>query len=250
MVSERNRHGLSRYIPAPVSLEVRQRCGFGCVICGLAWYDYEHFDPDFKDATEHRADGITLLCMQCHAKRSRGVLSVESVREANKRPRCLQQGFASETFNFAQTPIEVAFAGVTFTDVAKLIVINNYSILSVRPAEAFLGPYRLSGIFADDTGATTLKIEDNVWSVGADSWDIDCEGPRIKIRNGPGDIALVLKAEPPTRLVVERLNMQFNGHFLRGDANLLEISQDGQHWMKFQSFSMTRCAVGIAIGRR
>ncbi len=29
-------------IPLPIQREVRQRCGFGCVICGLPLYDYDH----------------------------------------------------------------------------------------------------------------------------------------------------------------------------------------------------------------
>ena len=56
-----NDHGLSRTIPEGVKREVRQRCGFGCVICGLGFYDYEHFAPDFVDATEHNPAGMTLL---------------------------------------------------------------------------------------------------------------------------------------------------------------------------------------------
>ena len=32
----------SRNMPLPIQREVRQRCGFGCVVCGLPLYEYDH----------------------------------------------------------------------------------------------------------------------------------------------------------------------------------------------------------------
>ena len=129
-----NRHGLSRYVPSEIRLAVRQRCGFGCVCCGAGFYDYEHFDPDFKDATQHKSESITLLCMQCNQKKRRGLLSVETVRLANSNPRCLQQGFASEAFDFShEAPIEVVFAGQTFVDCKILVPRHSDSDRFKRP---------------------------------------------------------------------------------------------------------------------
>ena len=113
-MTEKNKHGLSRTIPGPVKRIIRQRCGFGCVICGLGFYDYEHFDPDFADATEHNPEGMTLLCSQCNQSRGRGRLSRETVAKANKNPKCLREGYANEMFDFHSEPIEIKFAGVSF----------------------------------------------------------------------------------------------------------------------------------------
>ncbi|MFM0062946.1 hypothetical protein [Paraburkholderia aspalathi] len=246
-MAERNQHGLGRTIPSDVKREVRKRCGFGCVRCGIALYDYEHFDPDFKDATEHKVDGITLLCMQCNQKRARGTLSVETVRAANENPKCLQQGFSSESFDFGVDPVEVAFAGVTFTGCRTLIEVNDCPLLSIDAPQEQGQPFRMSGWFADENGEITLSIKDNVWSVGADNWDVECVGPRITIRKGKGDISLVLRQEPPKRMVVEQLNMQFEGVYLRGTTDVLETSFNGKNWSKFSSVSMSNCAVGMAF---
>ena len=247
-MAERNRFGLGRTIPSSVKREVRQRCGFGCIRCGFSLYDYEHFSPDFKDAEVHDPDGITLLCMQCNQKRNRKVLSVESVRRANNDPKCLQQGFANEAFDFGSDPIEVVFAGVTFTNCTHLIIVAGISVLSVTNPEQAGEPYRLSGRFSDDCGAATLKIEENIWSVGADNWDVECEGPKITIRRGPGDIVLVLRSEPPKKLIIERLNMEFEGMYFRGNQDLLEISNDQVNWGKWQGCSMTDCHIGMQFG--
>lgn len=243
-----NKHGLGRTIPAQVRREVRQRCGFGCVICGLSLYDYEHFSPDFKDATFHDPKGITLLCMQCNQKRNRKVLSVETVAEANINPKCLQQGFANEAFDFGSHPIEVKFAGVTFKNVKHLIRVEGIPILSIKNPETKGAPFLLSGKFSDDCGLPTLTIEHNEWRVGGDTWDIECEGAKIIIRKAPGDIALVLRSEPPYKLVVERLNMEFEGIYFRGNEDLLEISNDGKYWDQWRGCSMEDCLVGMQFG--
>ena len=246
----RNKHGLTRTISDVIKREIRKRCGFGCVRCGLAFFDYEHFDPDFKDAKEHRAEGITLLCMQCNQKRARGTLSVETVAAANLAPKCLEQGFATESFDFGSNPMQITLAGVTFTNCPTLIEVNGFPLLSIRGPEAPGAPYRLSGFFADDTGDITLKITDNHWSAGADNWDVECVGPLVTIRNGPRLISLVLRQEPPTRLVIERINMAFEGILLRGNDGILEMSFDGKVWSTWSACSMTNCRVGMSFRNR
>ncbi|MEB0140322.1 MULTISPECIES: hypothetical protein [unclassified Undibacterium] len=249
----KNKYGLSRRIPNPIAREIRQRCGFGCVICGLAFYDYEHFDPDFANATEHNPAGMTLLCSQCNQKRARGRLSAEIVARHNANPKCKQQGYSSELFDFGLEPIRINFAGVSFFNCTHLIVVNGCPILTVTPPADAGQPVRLSGQFTDSKGRLTLKIQDNEFSVGSTNWDVDCIGPRITIRRGLGDISLVLKMNPPNELIIEILEMQSHGVFFRGNSDILEISRDGgRSWNSWSGCSISNCQVGISIdnGRR
>ncbi len=57
----KNKHGLGRDIPRAVKTEIRERCGFGCVMCGQIPYDYDHLATPFIEATEHDPDDIVLL---------------------------------------------------------------------------------------------------------------------------------------------------------------------------------------------
>ena len=50
-----------RNIPAEIKRQVRQRCGFGCIICGLPIYEYEHME-EWAKVKRHRTEEITLLC--------------------------------------------------------------------------------------------------------------------------------------------------------------------------------------------
>ncbi|WP_321330847.1 hypothetical protein [Alcaligenes faecalis] len=247
-MSKKNRHGLSRSIPAGVQREVRQRCGFGCVICGLAFYDYEHFDPDFADALEHNPAGITLLCSQCNQKRARNRLSRETVALANLSPKCLEQGFSHEMFDFHSEPITVKFAGVTFHNCKNLIVLNGYPILKIDPPAEESQPIILSGFFTDTYGRKLVDIENNQFSASTETWDVHTIGKRIIFRRGLGEILLSLRTEPPDEIVIERLDMFSHGVALRGDEDRLEISVDrGQSWSRFAGIHMSNCETGIRI---
>lgn len=242
-----NKHGLSRTIPPSVKRAVRQRCGFGCVICGFGFYDYEHFAPDFADAIEHNPEGMTLLCSQCNQKRARGRLSAHTVSVANANPKCLQQGFASEMFDFHSEPIEIKIAGVTFYDCQHSIVVNDRPILSVQPALGEHSPVLLSGVFCDSVGRETLIITENEWSVNSGYWDVECIGPRITIRSAPRNIALVLRMNSPTGIVVEQIDMFFEGVRILGNEQELRVSLNGRGWQRWVGCNMTRCFAGIYL---
>ncbi|GAB2938920.1 hypothetical protein [Hafnia psychrotolerans] len=246
-MTKKNKHGLTRTIPADVKREIRKRCGFGCVICGLAFYDYEHFDPDFVDAEEHLAEGMTLLCSQCNQKRARNRLSAETVARANKLPKCLEKGFAHESFDFHTDPIRIQFAGVEFYDCKHLITVNNIPLLSVLPPENEGEPVRLSGIFTDSLGRESLRIEDNEFSVSAGSWDVESEGSVIVFRRKLRDIFLRIKLIPPTGLVVEEIDMLFRGVRLKGNSKELNISFNNVDWATFSAMSLSHCTVGISL---
>lgn len=60
-------------------------------------------------------------------------------------------------------------------------------------------------------------------------------------------VALVLKMEPPTGLIVERLDMLYEGVRMKGDKDLLEVSINGGPLHRWQSCSMSNCHTGLAI---
>ena len=93
----------SRDIPLPMQREIRQRCGFGCVLCGLPLYEYEHL-LGWANVKRHVAEEITLLCDQHHREKTAGLLPIEKVREANKMPHNLREGVSK--------PYDLHYSGV------------------------------------------------------------------------------------------------------------------------------------------
>lgn len=230
-----NKHGLSRTVPIGIQEELRQRCGFGCVICGTCFYDYEHFDPDFVDAVAHRPEGMTLLCMQCNQKRKRGLLSRQTVTLHNAGPKCLQQGFAREWLDYGTHPVSVAIGSCSSTW-GEVITVDNESILAVRPPPEIGMPWNLSAKFADDQGRPTLAIEDNHLVVYASTWDVRTRGPRIVVRSRKGKHSLVIKMEPPELIRIEKLDMSWAGREIKVDKRRLRFRRSSnEDWATLQN---------------
>ena len=202
-----NKHGLSRNIPADVKRAVRQRDGFGCVVCGQAVIDYEHFDPKFAEAEVHAPAGIILLCIGCHGQKTRKRLSRETIRKHALKPKARQVGFSHGPFDVGEHHPEIWLGNVVMTNVTTIIQVHDDVLLSVKPPEEKGGPFRLNAYLTDRRGRLQLAIVDNEWQSPVSNWDVAVEGPRIAIRSGLRDIELVLRTDPPNRLVFERIRM-------------------------------------------
>ena len=95
-MAKENEHGLPRHIPADVARAVRQECGFGCVICGVALIQYEHFDPEFAEAREHVASAPP-CCVAAATTERRAAASPRKPLppHARNRGRCRTASFAT-----------------------------------------------------------------------------------------------------------------------------------------------------------
>ncbi|TCV17902.1 CRISPR-associated Cas5-like protein [Vibrio crassostreae] len=243
-----NKYGLTDTIASPVKREVRQRCGFGCVNCGNAVYQYEHLEPTFAEAKEHNPDHIVLLCGGCHDRVSRKILSKETIKVRSQNPICKQKGFSFGPFDLGLVEPTVKIGTLTCKNVESLIQIDGESIFSIKKPECEGAPFRINAYLADRDGTEVLKITDNEWVTSTSNWDVEVVGPKITIRKGLGDITLVLRTEAPHSLIVERLEMVHRGVKIscRENSNLEVVTRSGQV-LKSASMNITGCKVGFDI---
>lgn len=206
-----NSLGLSRYVPAEVKRTVRQRCGFGCVICGDAIFQYDHMVTGFAEARVHAAEDITLLCGTHHQMKSAGSLSVETVQRANADPKCKQRGFSRGPFDIGPDFAELLLGTITCIHTTNIINIFGDRVLYLAPPEMPGGPMQINATLSDDRGTVVMQIVDNEWCTPVSNWDVAVQGPTITIRRGPADIVLAIRTTPPNRLEFERLHMFHRG---------------------------------------
>jgi len=215
-----NIHGLDRNIPEPIRRQVRQECGFGCVICGLAIAQYEHIDPTFADAEVHDPKKIALLCANCHDRITRGIWSKDFVLRARKNPKTFQQGYARDVFQY-ENPFDLVVGDSHFDNIRCIVrTSSGEEWFTIEPSETQEGPPRLSAKFFGPKGMLELEIIRNEWSCPTNLWDLKTEGQVLEVRRAPGEIALRLKARPPHGLEIQRLKMLFNG-------TGIEVKNDG-----------------------
>lgn len=243
-----NQYGLSRDIPSAIRRTVRQRCGFGCVICAGAIVDYEHFSPEFSKASRHDAEGITLLCPTCHAKKTRNMLSQRRVREANQDPAARKVRYAFSDVEASEGRPFIKLAGMTLRNCNIPLEVRGYPLVQVEGPEEVNGPYRLTASFFNRQGQPSLFIRRNEWKVFSDSWDVEVIGPSVTVRTQPGQIALRLVFVPGEGLVVERLDMYCAGFHLIGNGDELQARSPGGGGMTFTKCLSDDCNVGLSLG--
>lgn len=249
--SDINKHGLSRYISADIRREIKKRCGFGCVVCGSAFYEYEHIDPEWHDAIEHNADKMTLLCGSCHDRVTKGFLSKQTVTECNTDPECLKSGFSYGAFDIGRNSHpEISMGNVKSTNVRCLLRIFGKEVISISPPTEDKEPFKVSAHIFDDSGKEILFIKDNEWLTPIDNWDVEVVGPRICIRRKSRDVQLKLRVEPPKRIVFEQISLLYLGHTLLVNENkpIKFIFPDG-NIIKTTGMSINGSDIGIDIDR-
>lgn len=222
-----NKFGLSRSIPAATQLAVRRECGFGCVICGEAICEYEHFDPEFKDARDHRVSGVALLCKLCHGKRTSGLISKRRVVAARGNPFCLQPQHRWRTTNAIDGPITVVLGAARFVSPRFVLRIDGENLLTIGAPEQTGGPVLITGKFYDSEERLCLTIENNIYEGSADAFDAKWTGQVLCIRRARRDVALRLRLDDSTNTVtVETCKMHFRGITVSATSHWVRINRE------------------------
>ena len=214
-----NKYGLTRNIPSPVKRIIRQDCGFGCVICGNAIFQYEHIDPEFINAKEHNPEKIALLCGSCHDKVTRGIWSKQKVKDARRNPICKQKGFSNFLVDVSHDEFIVEIGKTKFINLHTIIEIDGLQILGIQYPEEPNEPPMISAKFFDRENTEVASIVENEWKGSIEAFDIEAIGQRIKVRNAKRKIDLVIHFVPPNLLKVESLNLHYNNTKIIGNSS-------------------------------
>lgn len=229
--AKKNIHGLTRTIPESIKTGVRQACGFGCVICGNAIYQYDHTDPEFHNATQHTVAGISLLCGTHHDQKTRGFLAPSVVINARKNPFCIKNGSAG-TFKFhAGSQISLKIASLTYTNTKNVLRIHGQDLITIKEDPAG-GPPLLSAKFFNKHSQSIGEIVDNEWIGSQNSFDIKTVGGRIKIVDRDKNTILCLRLVSATEVEIEDIDLSFEGtRVFLSPYGLVIVNSVGGHFI-------------------
>lgn len=243
------------HLPAAIKREVRQRCGFGCVMCGSPIFDYEHISGYL--VTGHDPDEMTLLCTMHHREKTAGRLPVSMVRRANAAPFNSSRSLGSRHDIYFEGPnFTISLGSTTFKctdeiEAASAIEIDGETLLGLRFVE---GRISLDITIRDKDNVPLLVVRGGELRHAVTSWDVTFEGRRLTIRRGPGDVVLALKLVPPGQIVLESAEIWCRGIFIRvgnaskvGDGIEIVNSGVGLSGGTFQGFK-TLFALGDYLG--
>lgn len=206
----RNRFDVPRHPPDPTQRAVRQRCRFRCVICGAyPPHDYEHFRPDFVDCERHDADGITLLCLSCHGRVTRGTWSKQRVAEADQRVR---DGVA----HYAQ-PKDVEFRWPAWLVLGRAVLLGEGPLLVVGDDERIRldrdddGFPEITVVLRDRQGEPTFQLSRNTLVSIRPGFDFEQSGNESILRAGKGNVVLKIAYYPPELIHISRFGVMGRG---------------------------------------
>jgi hypothetical protein len=218
MAAKINRHGLSRSIPEEVKRRVRQRCGFGCVVCGDPFITYEHFNPPFKDAEEHREDGITLLCGGCQDKTAKRLMSKETVARHNANPKALVGNAVCnvEILGFRREICPIIYMGNNqfFCD-GEVIRVFGTTVFGFELDEGPRAGLLLNMRINDREGCALFEVVRNELIVSNSNWDARWDGNKLTIRRGNQKILFSMRLHLPHVMRIDRIDLVSSGARLK-----------------------------------
>jgi hypothetical protein len=239
-----------RDIPEPIKRHVRQRCGFGCVICGLPLFEYEHL-KGWANVQRHMAEEITLLCDRHHREKTAGLLPLADVAAADVNPFNRRAGVsASYDLHFAGNRCELVIGSnrAVIDHLAEgtgmcALMVDGVSLAHFRLSE---GRLLLSFLLFDEINRLILRVLDNEVVYVADIWDIELVGTNLVLRQAARQILADIVFDPDAgRVIVSR------GRFLLNGVEVL-ITPDYalvvNNRMQFSHTSIENCAFGLVLG--
>jgi hypothetical protein len=240
------------HIPAHIKRKVRQRCGFGCVICGLPIYDYDHV-PGYENVKRHRADEITLLCPTHHREKTNGLLPLESVVAADRKPFNRQQaGTSPYSLWFSDAVPKIVLGTQLFTcdDLRRPTAMIPLLVNGRAPFGFILdnGGMTLSMDARDFKNQRVLHIHESELVLATGNWDATFVGSTLSVWEESQKLALRLDFTPPHRITITRYYVNSNGVEIDIDPTKLEVTGPSLPKLRVEGTGTISANVGVLIG--
>lgn len=200
-------------IPEATKRLVRQRCCFGCVICGNPiGFQYDHILP-YAVENAHHESNITLLCPNHHADKTAARLSQEQVAAANESPaNCTSDWTANGPMHTESATVLTVGTNVATLDsqtAMRALLIDTESLLELRRSPD--GRNLLSLDLRDENNDPVLSIVDNELRHLIGVWDSKWVGGRFTLHEAERQILLEILVVPPHEIIIACGRFRANG---------------------------------------
>lgn len=237
-------------IPQPIQREVRQRCGFGCVICGNPIYDYDHM-VDYAKTKRHIASELTLLCPNHHRDKTGRRIPLQKVLDANSNPHNIKTKRSSiyKIEQFYGQEASVILGTLNFVcqyknigNVVIPLLVDDVPIIMVSLIQ---GELFLDLVLCDENNIPILVIHKNELTYKIGFWDTTFIGSTLTIRQATRKIFLQIEFRDPNIVHVKKAKLFFNKKEFTIDNKGVKYENLNCSWHNFSIVAN----VGIVIGR-
>lgn len=206
---KKNKYGLSRRVPPEIKRQIRKDDGYGCILCGDIFVQYEHIDPLWCDAEIHDASKMALLCTSCHDKVTHKRIAKSIIAKAKKEPFCKRKGFAEGKFYPHPEDMKIQIGSSVFSNTDIAITISGKPLIWItRDIHDKACPLQYCGIFYDSSGRKIAYLNKNTFIGLIEECDFQAIENRIEVRVKQREINLILKIEGDKHLEIEKMNFK------------------------------------------
>lgn len=247
MNTQINKHGLKRYIPANIRETIRKEAGFGCVICGCVLVDYEHIEPEWSNAHQHNPENMTLLCIECHGRVTRKLISKRKVWEAKKSPKALENGNVHDILFVDTDNMEIKIGNSSSKNTRTILTIHGKPIIWFEAPTLPNEPSKLCAIFYDNKAKPVSYINRNQFVAFTSNEDIKSESTKLSIV-ASGKKRLLIDREGDKVLHIKNLD----GFYIDTSISIensgdLSVKQ-GNSNMRIGKFNVENCGSAMHFG--
>lgn len=202
-------------IPPDILLQIRQKCKFGCVICGCPVYDYDHLLEEWSQVHDHKEENLFLLCPSHHREKTNGIISKETIvrkfNELNRKQTTPRELYLEDFKLIFGNNIINSFSGNIFN-------ILNKDYLELKTDK---DSYLLNSKIYNKDGKIAFSINNSAYSCYVQIWDINFVGKTITFRNKKYDKFLEITLDG------ENKEIKVTGKFYIDSKNYIWIKNDG-----------------------
>ncbi|WP_158773625.1 HNH endonuclease [Cobetia sp. L2A1] len=247
MSDKENKYGLKRYVPSDIRAKIRRDAGFGCVICGCVLVDYEHIDPEFSQAKEHNPEKMTLLCISCHGRVSRKIISKRAVWEAKNNPRSLHDGFVHDLLFVNTEEMEIKIGNSSSKSTKIILTICGKPIIWFEPPFEDGEPSKLCAIFYDENGKAISYVNRNQFTALSTNQDVWSKSTKLSITSN--DVrCLVMDREGDSVLHISKMQGKYLDTSVTIDSQDRLIMTQGVSTLTIGALRVENCGSAIVLG--
>ncbi|WP_051289210.1 HNH endonuclease signature motif containing protein [Chryseobacterium daeguense] len=196
---------------------VRQRCGFGCVLCGNPVIDYDHIE-EYNIVKEHAEENLTLLCPEHHREKTAGRLPKELVIKNNKNPFNLRENKTGQNnlFYYGNEATIIMGGNKFYTkDSGNTSILIPLVIFEKIPIHFRLenNELLLNVKLRDRNDDIIFLIENNQLKTSIGVWDFEYFGKKLIIREKKKSIFIEIEFLPPNNINFKRGRIFCKGKF-------------------------------------
>jgi len=237
-----------------IKREVRKRCGFGCVVCGMPLYEYHHME-EWSKVKAHVANDITLLCDFHHKQVSNNLLDCQKVIDANTCPYNMANGISGKMpISYSGNKCKIVMGSNSWEaelkseeDYLHAIMVNGVNILGFRIEDSHL---LISLNMFDRLNNRVLEIIDNELCYCIHRWDIELIKNRLTIFNSQKEKAIAIMFNPPSEIILVNANIYCDGYRISTNEGIVNIAKEEMLFSAYENNISVGSKVGICIGEK